>query len=81
MAFVLNEAVVKIKSSGIPKLKQDLASVHSLLAKIGTGTAAKGLNADFRNATRSVSMFNVQVKKAHDGLRDLPSGPKGGFLK
>ena len=75
--MVLNEAVVKIRSEGLPKLQTEIAKVNKSLTSIGHSTAPKGLNSDFRNAAKSVSKFNAEVTKADEGLKNLPSG--GGF--
>ena len=73
MAFVLNEAVVSIKTQGLDKLQTDLNSVDKRLKRLGAGTAAKSLNADFRNTTRSANKLGESVGKVGNLLAVMPT--------
>ena len=71
MAFTLNEAVVKIKAEGLDKLQQDLKTVGTSLTKIGTGTAAKGLDVDFKKAAGAAEELDTAVEKLTDSTKDM----------
>ena len=71
MAFTLNEAVVKIKAQGLDTLQQDLKAVNTSLTKIGTGTAAKGLNTDFKKAAGAAEELDTAVEKLTDSTKDM----------
>ena len=71
--FTLSEAIVKIRTEGISKLQSDLKVVDKSLTKIGTGTAAKGLNADFRNTTRSVNQLGQSAGRVGNLLAVMPT--------
>ena len=73
MTFILNEAVVKIRSEGIDKLDSDLKGVDKRLKRLGAGTAAKSLNADFRNTTRSANKLGESVGKVGNLLAVMPT--------
>ena len=71
--FHIKRSNCKIRTEGISKLQNDLKVVDKSLTKIGTGTAAKGLNADFRNTTRSVNQLGQSAGRVGNLLAVMPS--------
>ena len=71
--FTLSEAIVSIKSVGLDKLKMDLDKLDTRLKRLGAGTSAKGLTADFRNTTRATNELGASVGRVGNLLAVMPS--------
>ena len=79
--FELSKAYVTIQTRGLDKMQTDLKKVDRALSKIGAGTASKGLNADFRNASRSANKLGESVGKVGNLLGGHANAWYGGDVR
>ena len=79
MPFVLNEAIVKIRTEGLDTLERDLKKTDKSLKRLGAGSSVKGLNADVRNTTRSVKNLGETAGRVGNLLAVMPGRGTAGL--